>query len=53
MKARLLWLLRDVRSLVEPAEELFAIGVDQGFPYWRGQELNLQGLGQGRDGKFR
>jgi predicted ATPase len=43
MRARLLWLLGDVGLLVEPAEELFAIGVDQGFPYWRGQGLIYRG----------
>ena len=52
MKARLLWLLRDVGSLVEPAEELFTIGVDQGFPYWRGQGLIYRGWAKVATGNF-
>jgi predicted ATPase len=39
MKARLLCLLGDAVLLAEHAEQLFAIGVDQGFPYWRAQGL--------------
>jgi predicted ATPase len=43
MKARLLWMLGDIGSLVESAEQLFTIGVDQGFPYWRAQGLIYRG----------
>jgi hypothetical protein len=39
MKARLLCLLWDAELLAEHAEQLFAIGADQGFPYWRAQGL--------------
>jgi predicted ATPase len=52
MKARLLWFLGDAGSLVEPAEELFAIGVDQGFPYWRGQGLIYRGWTKVATGNF-
>jgi class 3 adenylate cyclase/predicted ATPase len=43
MKARLLCLLGDVGLLAEHAEQLFAIGVEQGFPYWRAQGLIYRG----------
>jgi hypothetical protein len=37
MEARLLWLLGNRRLLAGRTEQLYAIGVEQGFPYWRAQ----------------
>jgi predicted ATPase len=46
MQARLLWLLGNAVSLTKHAEQLLAIGVDQGFPYWRAQGLIYRGWAQ-------
>jgi len=43
MKARLLYLMGNAESLAECADALFAIAVDQGFPYWRAQGLIFGG----------
>jgi predicted ATPase len=43
MRAHLLCLLGDIQSLAEDADQLFAIGVEQGFPYWRAKGLIFRG----------
>jgi predicted ATPase len=52
MKARLLCLLGDAGLLAEHAEQIFAIGVDQGFPYWRAQGLIYRGWAKVATGGF-
>jgi predicted ATPase len=43
MEARLLCLIGDAELLIECADALFAIAVDQGVPYWRAQGLIFRG----------
>jgi class 3 adenylate cyclase/predicted ATPase len=52
MKARLLCFLGDAELLAEHAEQIFAIGVDQGFPYWRAQGLIYRGWAKVATGGF-
>ena len=52
MKARLLCFLGDADLLAEHAEQIFAIGVDQGFPYWRAQGLIYRGRAKVATGGF-
>jgi predicted ATPase len=52
MNARLLCLLGDAGLLAEHAEQLFAIGADQGFPYWRAQGLIYRGWAKVVTGDF-
>jgi len=43
IKARLLCFLGDAKILAECADLLSAIGIDQGFPYWRATGLIYRG----------
>ena len=43
IKARLLCFIGDATTLAECADRLSAIGVDQGFPYWRATGLIYRG----------
>jgi predicted ATPase len=52
MKARLLCLIGDAGLLADHAEQLFAIGVEQGFPYWRAQGLIYRGWAKVAMGGF-
>src|SRR5258707_15241078 len=50
IKARLLCFLGDAKILAECADLLSAIGIDHGFPYWRGGGHHYQGGGSVRGG---
>ena len=52
MKVLLLSLLGEAGSLAEHAEQLFTIGVDQGFPIWRARGLIFQGWAKIATGVF-
>jgi predicted ATPase len=52
MNARLLCLLGNAGLIAEHAEQLFAIGADQGFPYWRAQGLIYRGWAKVAIGDF-
>jgi class 3 adenylate cyclase/predicted ATPase len=43
IKARLLCFLGDAKTLTECADQLSAIGIEQGFPYWRTTALIYRG----------
>src|SRR5262249_28951408 len=52
MKVLLLSLIGDGALLSEHAEQLFAIGVDQGFPIWRARGLIFRGWASVATGGF-
>ena len=52
MRAKMLCLLHDHKSLAQDAEQLFMIGVDQGFPYWRSAGSIYQGWVKVITGEF-
>jgi class 3 adenylate cyclase/predicted ATPase len=52
MNVLLLSLLGDAAVLAEHAEQLFAIGVDQGFPIWRARGLIFRGWATVATGGF-
>src|SRR5262245_26434888 len=52
IKARLLCFLGDAETLTECADQLSAIGIEQGFPYWRTTALIYRGWALALVGDF-